>query len=135
VQDIARLDKTYLVRIKARSVALQHVTAVLAEIHDEHLVFLNSDSKLSPLFLMEIVESWNVLNEGKRNDFGARRCCFNAPAWGRLRWRFLIPIAYQSDRHHAGLEIRVFLGCTASRSANHPVFQEGPDYTDKWMTS
>jgi hypothetical protein len=42
------------------------VTAVLAEILGEHLVFLNSDGKLAALFLMEIVESWNVLNDGER---------------------------------------------------------------------
>jgi hypothetical protein len=65
VQDIARLDKTYLVRIKAPSFALQHVTAVSAEMHGEHLVFLNSEGKLAALFLMEIVESWNVLNDGE----------------------------------------------------------------------
>ena len=42
MKDIARLDKTYLVRIKAPSFALQRVTADLAEIHGDHLVFLNS---------------------------------------------------------------------------------------------
>jgi hypothetical protein len=64
VQDIARLDKTYLVRIKAPSFALQHVTAVSAEMHREHLVFFSLDVKLAALFLMEIVESWTVLNDG-----------------------------------------------------------------------
>jgi hypothetical protein len=60
------LDKTYLVQIKAPSFALQHVTAVSGEMYGEHLVFLNSDGKLAALFLMEIVESWNVLNDGER---------------------------------------------------------------------
>jgi hypothetical protein len=54
----------YLVRIKPPSGALQHVTAVRAEIHGEHLVFLNSEGKLAALFLMEIVESWNEINRG-----------------------------------------------------------------------
>jgi hypothetical protein len=59
------LDKTYLVRIKAPSFAVQHVTAVSAEIYGEHLVFLKSKGKLSALFLIEIVESWNVINDGE----------------------------------------------------------------------
>jgi hypothetical protein len=52
------------VRINPPSGALQHVTAVRAEIHGEHLVFLNSEGKLAALFLMEIVESWNEINDG-----------------------------------------------------------------------
>jgi hypothetical protein len=57
-------DKTYLVRIKAPNGALQQVIASRAEIHGEHLVFLNSEGKLAALFLTEIVESWNEINDG-----------------------------------------------------------------------
>jgi hypothetical protein len=54
-------EKTYLVRLKPPSLALQQVVAAKAEIQEEHLVFVNSDGKLTALFLMELVESWNVL--------------------------------------------------------------------------
>jgi hypothetical protein len=54
-------EKTFLVRLKAPSLALQQVVAAKAEIQEDHLVFANSDGKLAALFLMEIVEGWNVL--------------------------------------------------------------------------
>ena len=54
-------EKTYLVRLKPPSLALQQVVAAKAEIQEDHLVFINSDGKLAALFLMEIVEGWNVL--------------------------------------------------------------------------
>jgi hypothetical protein len=54
-------DKTYLVRLKSPNLALQQVVATRAEIQEEHLVFVSSDGKLAALFLMEMVESWNVL--------------------------------------------------------------------------
>jgi hypothetical protein len=57
-------DKTYLVRIKAPNGVLHQLTAARAEIHGEHLVFLNSESKLAALFLMETVESWIEINDG-----------------------------------------------------------------------
>lgn len=50
--------------MRAPSGALQHVRAATIECHGEHLVFLNSDGKLAALFLMEMVESWNVINDG-----------------------------------------------------------------------
>jgi hypothetical protein len=53
--------KTFRVLLKPPSRALQHVVAVSAEIYGEHLVFLNSEGELAALFLMEIVESWNVI--------------------------------------------------------------------------
>jgi hypothetical protein len=58
-------DKTFLVRVRVPSGALQHVRAATAEIHGDHLVFLSSDGKLAALFLLEIVESWNEINGGK----------------------------------------------------------------------
>jgi hypothetical protein len=54
-------DKTFLVRMKAPSGALQHVRAVTAEFYGEHLMFLDSEGKVAALFLMEIVESWNEI--------------------------------------------------------------------------
>jgi hypothetical protein len=52
-------DKTYLVRFKPPEISTQPVVAERAEIHGEHLVFLNSKGQLAALFLMEIVESWS----------------------------------------------------------------------------
>ena len=50
-------DKTYLVRLKPRSLALQHITALRFEIHDEHLMFVGSEGDLAALFPMELVQS------------------------------------------------------------------------------
>jgi hypothetical protein len=54
-------EKTFLVRLKPPSLALQQVVSARAEIQEDHLVFVNSDGKLAALFLTEIVEGWNVL--------------------------------------------------------------------------
>jgi hypothetical protein len=55
------LEKTYLVRFKP-PLGVQQVIASTAEIHDEHLVFCDSEGKLTALFLLEIVQSWNMLS-------------------------------------------------------------------------
>ena len=55
------VDLTYIVALKPPSQAVQQVVAATVEVHGEHLVFLNADDKLAALFLMEIVQSWNVL--------------------------------------------------------------------------
>jgi hypothetical protein len=54
-------DKTYLVALRPPSQAVQHVIAATVEVQGEHLVFLNAEGKLAALFLMKIVQSWNVL--------------------------------------------------------------------------
>jgi hypothetical protein len=53
--------KTYLIRLRDPSGALQRVEAVDCEIYREHLVFLTADRKLAAMFLMELVESFNVI--------------------------------------------------------------------------
>ncbi len=55
------VDKTHLLRLKPPTLGLQHVMAASVEIHGEHLALLNSNGKLVALFLMEEVQSWNVL--------------------------------------------------------------------------
>jgi hypothetical protein len=40
----------------------QSVIASTVEIHDEHLVFCDSERKLASLFLLEIVHSWNEIS-------------------------------------------------------------------------
>jgi hypothetical protein len=54
-------DKTYLVALRPPSQAVQHVIAATFEVRGKHLVFLNSEGQLAALFLMEIVQGWNVL--------------------------------------------------------------------------
>jgi hypothetical protein len=46
------LEKTYIVRFKPPELGIQQVTASTAEIHDEHLVFCDSEGKLTALFLL-----------------------------------------------------------------------------------
>jgi hypothetical protein len=53
-------DKTYLGRLKPPSLAVQHVTALRFEIHAGHL---DSEGRLAALFLMELLQSWNVLSD------------------------------------------------------------------------
>jgi hypothetical protein len=55
------VEQTYLVALKPPNQAVQHVIAATVEVHGEHLAFLNAEGKLAALFLMKIVQSWNVL--------------------------------------------------------------------------
>jgi hypothetical protein len=52
-------DKCYSVRLRAPQRSTYILIAARAEIHGEHLVFLNSEDQLLFLFLLEIVESWS----------------------------------------------------------------------------
>lgn len=55
-------DKTYLVQFKTRALGPQHVIASTIEIHDEHLIFCDSNGKLAAVFLFELVLSWNEIS-------------------------------------------------------------------------
>jgi hypothetical protein len=61
---LAMMDQTYLVALKLPSRTVQHVIAASLEIHGENLVFFNAEGELAAMFLMEIVQSWNVLPRG-----------------------------------------------------------------------
>ena len=53
-------NKTYIVKFKPPALAGVHlVIASTVEIHDEHLVFCDSEGRLAALFLLETVESWS----------------------------------------------------------------------------
>lgn len=52
-------DKRYSVSIKAPQRSTYTLIAASAEIHGEHLVFLNSEGQPLFLFLLENVESWS----------------------------------------------------------------------------
>jgi hypothetical protein len=53
-------EKTFLVSIKAPSSAVHPVVASTVEIFDEHLCFTNNKGELAALFLLDMVQSWNV---------------------------------------------------------------------------
>jgi hypothetical protein len=55
-------DKIYLVYLRPPSPAVQRVVASRFEIHGEHLVFVDPEGKLVALFVMELVESFNVVS-------------------------------------------------------------------------
>jgi hypothetical protein len=55
------VEKTYLVALKSPNPPLQQVVAATVEVHGEHLAFLTTDGKLAALFLLDIVQSWNVI--------------------------------------------------------------------------
>jgi hypothetical protein len=50
--------KTFVVRLKPPQRDVYLVIAERAEVHAEHLIFLNTRGKLLALILLEIVESW-----------------------------------------------------------------------------
>jgi hypothetical protein len=54
------IDQTYLVALKLPTRTVQHVIAASLEIHGEHLGFFNAEGELAALFLLEIVQSWNM---------------------------------------------------------------------------
>jgi len=54
-------EKTYVVRFKTPGLSIQPVTAASAEIHDEHIVLLDSQGKLVARFSLDIIESWSVM--------------------------------------------------------------------------
>ena len=53
-------DKRYMVSCKTPQSTTQSVVAASCEVHDGHLVFLNSKRELAAMFPLEMVESWSV---------------------------------------------------------------------------
>jgi len=54
-------NKTYLVRLKPPSSAVQHVVAAETWILDNHLVFLDAKGDVAALFLVDLAESWDEI--------------------------------------------------------------------------
>jgi hypothetical protein len=54
-------DQTYVVTLKPPSRATQHVVASVGGVRGDHLVFVDAQGKLAALFLLELVQSWEVL--------------------------------------------------------------------------
>jgi hypothetical protein len=61
-------DKTHLMHLKPPRLGIQHVIASSVEIDGEHLALLDSDGQLVALFLMDEVQSWNVLPNTESYD-------------------------------------------------------------------
>jgi hypothetical protein len=55
------VDQTFLVTLKAPSRATQHVVASTGGVRGDHLVLLDAKGNLAAMFLVELVESWDVL--------------------------------------------------------------------------
>jgi hypothetical protein len=75
------VDQSYLVTMRPPSHAIQQVLAANAEVRGSHLVFVDAEGNFAALFLMDLVESWNVLPSetlgnravgSKRGEAGAR---------------------------------------------------------------
>jgi hypothetical protein len=54
-------NRTFIVRMKHRVAGVYSVVAERMEIHDEHLVLLQSNGRLAGLFHMKAIESWSEL--------------------------------------------------------------------------
>jgi hypothetical protein len=55
------VDQTYLVTMMPPNQAIQQVFAATAEVRGSHLVFVDAKGNFAALFLLELVERWNVL--------------------------------------------------------------------------
>jgi hypothetical protein len=54
-------DQVFFVVLNSSKYAVQHVLAARYEIRGEHLAFINTEGGLEALFLIETIQSWNVL--------------------------------------------------------------------------
>lgn len=54
-------NKTYQVRLRPPSSAVQHVVAAEIRMLDNHLVFLDGKGDVAALFLVDLVESWDAI--------------------------------------------------------------------------
>jgi hypothetical protein len=54
-------DQTYVVTLKPPSRTTQHVVASVSRVRGDYLVFLDGQGKLAAVFLLDLVESWEVL--------------------------------------------------------------------------
>jgi hypothetical protein len=56
-------DKRYLLKLKSPGLSFRSIVATTAEIHDDHLVLVNSEGKLAALFVLDIVDCWLEIEE------------------------------------------------------------------------
>jgi hypothetical protein len=56
------VDRIYLVALKPPAPPLREVVAATVEVHGDQLAFLTANGELAALFLLDIVQSWNVLS-------------------------------------------------------------------------
>jgi hypothetical protein len=56
------VDQVFFVVLKSPKYTIQHVLAARYEVRGEHLAFINTEGRLMALFLIETIQSWNVLS-------------------------------------------------------------------------
>jgi hypothetical protein len=67
-------ERMYIVKFKPPGLGtVQTVVAATVEVHDEHLIFCNSEGDLRALFLLEVVQSWNEVSATDMTDSGPPR--------------------------------------------------------------
>jgi hypothetical protein len=59
---VLMLGKGCLLRFKPSDLSIELVVASSAEVHGEHLIFLDSDGRLAALCVLDTVESWSVID-------------------------------------------------------------------------
>jgi hypothetical protein len=55
------VDQVFFLVLKSSKYAIQHVLAARYEVRGEHLAFINTEGRLAALFLIDTIQSWNVL--------------------------------------------------------------------------
>jgi hypothetical protein len=55
-------EKSYIVMFKRAEISVRPVVAARAEIQGDNLVFLNSEGRLTALFFLDMVQSWNEVS-------------------------------------------------------------------------
>jgi hypothetical protein len=55
-------EKSYIVKFKRGEISVRPVVAARAEIQCDNLVFLNSEGRLTALFFLDMVQSWNEVS-------------------------------------------------------------------------
>jgi hypothetical protein len=56
-------DQMFFVELKSPGHAIRHVLAARYEVRGEHLAFINTEGKLEALFLIDSIQSWNLLSQ------------------------------------------------------------------------
>jgi hypothetical protein len=54
-------DQVFFVVLKSPDYAIRHVLAARYEVRGEHLAFINTEGSLAALFLIDSIQSWNLL--------------------------------------------------------------------------
>jgi hypothetical protein len=56
-------DQVFFVVLKSSKHIIRHVLAARYEVRGEHLAFINTEGRLQALFLIDSIQSWNLLSQ------------------------------------------------------------------------